>query len=299
MRKSGRVVRYHLVQKISPVQLVISNCSYKEGLKDIQWLKSHFDTVEATYSQRFKAEKRRFKDWKRLVKRYTQAVTHVLEHRTTLSAVDEAHNELSIAYALLQHSNQRFSSICYEPRLPHCAKSIDFRAVVAEEETVFIDVKTIKPKDKDRWEQYEKVQKKKLVPENVEFILQEDWCGGKLWHNRFSSRSSMLKYALELEGKIRECKLSSEKTLFVLMFCGEGFYWREDQLEDFVEFYTTGRNRQDDRLRNMEVHHIAEKQIVLSQEISGFACMIREQGDVDYRRVNWNIQPPQDPFPWS
>src|SRR2546428_720278 len=105
---------------------------------DMEWLKSYSAEVEETYSQRFRDESRRFQDGQRLVKRFTQALAQVLRTNwTSFRAVDEAHNELCIAYALLQNSNSQFSSVCYEPPLPHCTKSIDFMAVVGEEVTVF------------------------------------------------------------------------------------------------------------------------------------------------------------------
>jgi len=264
---------------------------------DIKWLKSYSAEVEATYSKRFKAESSRFQDGERLIERFTQAVAQVLAtDRTAFRAVDEAHNELCIAYALLQGSKPRFSSVCYEPRLDHCPKSIDFRAEVDEEKTVFIDVKTIKPQDKDRWDQYEKALKEGWFPKNVKVLLSKDWLGGDLWHYQFASRSRMLEYTLELEQKISECKLASEKTRFVLALCGDGFHWHEDQLEDFVQFYFTGQHRPDDALGNAEARSLTEKGITLSRSIWLFACMNRQQGHVDVHRLNWNVQPPRSPL---
>lgn len=261
---------------------------------DIEWLKSYSAKVEATYSQRFEAESSRFKDGARLIERFTQAVAQVLAtDRTAFRAVDEAHNELCIAYELLRSSNLRFSYVCYEPRLHHCTKSIDFRADVDEEKTVFVDVKTLKPQDIDRWNQYEKAVQEGWFPKNVEVLLSKDWLGGNLWHNRFASRSRMLEYALELEQKIRECKLASEKTRFVLALCGDRFHWRKDQLEDFVQFYFTGQHRPDDALGKAESRYLIEKGITLARSIWLFACMNRQPGRIDVDRLNWNVQPPR------
>ena len=110
-------------------------------------------------------------------------------------------------------------------------------------------------------------------PENVNVLLSKDWLGGKLWHYKFASRGRMLEYTLELEQKIIECRLASENTRFVLALCGEGFYWHKDQLEDFVEFYFTGRHRPDDALSNAETRSLTKKGITLSRSISLFACM--------------------------
>ncbi len=260
----------------------------------VEWLKSYAAEVEATYSQRFAAEEGRFKDAKVLIKRFSHAVGQVLAtDRTAFRAVDEAHNELCIAFALLQNPNPRFSSLEYEPKLEHCEKSIDFRASVDDGGKVYVDVKTIKPGKIDRWDQYERAQKEHWLPKSVEVILSKSWLGGELWHNMFGARSKMLDYALELEQKVIKCKLQHESTRFVLAFCGEGFYWNEDELEDFVEFYFTGRHRPDDPFGNAEGRSLAAKGLAFSKVISRFGCMSRPQGTVDQKRLNWNVQAPK------
>jgi hypothetical protein len=157
-------------------------------------------------------------------------------------------------------------------------------------------VKTIKPISKDRCDQYGRATREGWFPKNVHFILDKELLGGELWHNAFSARSSMLNYSIELEEKIGQSDLKNSGFVFVLAFCGEGFYWSEDELEDFVSFYFSGRHRSDDPFGIAESKYIAEKGIALARSISRFASMRRPQGEIHRERLNWNVQPPIDPF---
>jgi hypothetical protein len=267
----------------------------KLGEEDIAWVKAYAKEVPDAFEGIFNGAKDRFKDDPRLIERFKAAIDKVLKNgRGKFRAVDEAHNELCIAAAILQSPNPQFTVLEYEPSLAGCAKTIDFRAKTGDGVTVFIDVKTIKPVPKDRWGQFEKALKEDWLPDNVKLMFSKEWLGGELWHNTFAARSRMLEYTLELEQKIADCKLQADKTFFVLMLCGEGFYWGEDELEDFVSFYFTGSHRSDDPFAKVETKYIDERQLKLARTISRFACMRRRQGDV-HKRLNWNVQPPRDP----
>lgn len=260
---------------------------------DISWINTYRKTVVETYSNRFQENEDRFADWQRLIDSFSGAVEAVLRHgREKFHAVDEAHNELCIAHVFLSNPDPSFVSLEYEPALSGTDKSIDFRAVTEDGRVVYIDVKTIKPKPTDRWDQYERALKEGWLPENVKVLLSEEWHGGELWHNMFAARSRMLEYALELEQKITDANLAGDKTTFVLALCGEGFYWHQDELEDFVSFYRTGQHREDDPFREAEAKYIEDQRISLLRSISNFACMRRIQGNIDCKRMNWNVLPP-------
>ena len=162
--------------------------------------------------------------------------------------------------------------------------------------TFYIDVKTIKPESKDRWEQFVRARKEKWLPENVGVELDQEWLGGTLWHYMFASRARMLEHALELENKIAEGALGTDNVAFILALCGEGFYWHEHDLEDFVSFYSNGRHRADDPFSQVELKYMAEKRLHLNGTISSFAFMIRRQGEVRQRLLKWHVQPPRDSF---
>lgn len=265
--------------------------------EDIGWIESYRVQVLDIFCSRFEDASARFADGARLTTRFNSAVDTLLERgRGYFRAVDEAHNELCIAQALLSNSNPRFERLDYEPPLSGTDKSIDFRTVY-EDVTAFIDVKTIKPAPQDRWDQYQRALEEGWFPENVSVILSGAWLGGELWHNMFAARARMLEYAVEMERKISEAALADSGKLFVLAFCGEGFHWHQDELEDFVSFYRTDNHRPDDPFSLAETRYMAEQGISLNHTISRFACMCRPQGDVDFRRLNWNVQPPSfSPF---
>lgn len=272
------------------------NAETKLTEEDIAWVNAYEKEVCDEFADIFGGASGRFKDGDRLLKRFSATIEEVLRNgRGHFRAVDEAHNELCVAAAILQNGNPKFSTLEYEPALGGCPKSIDFRAKAADGLTLFIDVKTIKPVPKDRWEQFERAHKERWFPNNVQLLFSKEWLGGELWHNTFAARGRMLEYALELEQKIADCKLQADKTYFVLMLCGEGFYWHEGELEDFVAYYFTGSHRSDDPFSKAEAQHMGEKKLQLARTISRFACMRRPQGRVHKKRLNWNVQPPVDP----
>ena len=261
----------------------------------IAWLEEYRAEVVKAFTATFADTKDRFSDGERLLRRFNDAVDSVLKG-SSFRAVDEAHNELCIAKALLDTTKPRFSSLAYEPLLPGCARTIDFRAVAPDGSTLYVDVKTIKPEDGDRWEQFEEAVREDWIPENVNVVLSKEWMGGEIWHWMFAARSRMLEYALELESKIRESGLKGRAdTYFALALCGAGVHWQEDWLEDFVQFYRTGRHRSDDPFAKMETHFIEQEEITLDRTVTRFACMKRRQGELFPTSLNWNVRGPKDP----
>jgi len=257
---------------------------------------AYANEVVATFRDRFESASDRFKTWQPLLDRFSSAIVAVKANgRSLFRAVDEAHNELCIASSLLENHAPLFACLEYEPPLPGCAKSIDFRATTDAGLTVYVDVKTIKPLAKDRWEQFERAQAEGWFPQNVSVVLSEEWLGGELWHNMFAARGRMLEYSLELEQKIAEGQLSENGSLFVLALCGEVFHWHEAELEDFVSYYYSGAHRADDAFGNAEARYVKEKKLSIAKTISRFACMRRPQGDIVPKRLNWNVQPPRHP----
>jgi hypothetical protein len=264
---------------------------------DIAWLNAYSKEVQDTFAAEFVAAEVRFSDWRRVLARFTEAVDHVLKDgRVYFSAVDEAQNELCVAGAILANSNPRIARLDYEPPLQDCKKSIDFRAAAEDGSLYYVDVKTIKPVSKDRWDQYEKAREEKWLPENLHVILEKEWLGGEMWHSMFAARGRMLEYTLELEAKIAEAKLSAANTRIVMMFCGEGFHWHRSELEDFVSFYCSGRHRADDPFSNAELKYMAQNTLAFDRTINSFACMSRPQGIIRQRQIQWNVKPPSDAF---
>jgi hypothetical protein len=263
---------------------------------DIAWVKAWRVEVIQTFGQEFAAAPGRFKEGQVLLNRFSAAIETVLKNgRGYFRAVDEAHNELCVASALLSNTRLKFIRLEYEPPLPGCAKTIDFRATGDDGQVVYVDVKTIKPESTDRWEQFERATVEAWFPENVIVGISPEWLGGEIWHAWFAARGRMLEYSVELEHKIADAGLSVEKAILVLALCGDGFGWHQDQFEDFVGFYCSGVHRGDDPISQVERKHMMDKEIQLQRTITRFAYFQRKQGEIRPNRVNWHVRPPRDP----
>jgi hypothetical protein len=210
--------------------------------------------------------------------------------------VDEAHNEICVADVVLSDPSMIEATLLYERPLPNTDKTIDFVLLEGDGRLTLVDVKTIKPLPRDRWDQYERAIKEGWLPKNVQFVLEQEWQGGEIWHTAFASRSRFLEYTLELETKLAAAAYGVVARRRILMLCGEGFYWHQDELEDFVAYYRSGTHRGDDPFSLAETRYIQANGLTLDHSISSFGCLDRRQGDITHRRINWHIQPPPPPF---
>lgn len=263
---------------------------------DIAWVRTYATEVQRAFGEEFEAAVDRFKDSQVLLDRFNAAIDSVVANgRGHFRTVDEAHNELCIASALLSNTKLRFIRLEYEPPLPGCTKTIDFRATGEDSQIVYVDVKTIKPEDTDRWEQFERAKAEGWFPDNVIVGISQEGLGGEIWHAWFAARARMLEYSLELEQKIEEARLQADNAVFVLALCSDGFRWRQDQLEDFVAFYSAGVYRADDSFSQVEGKYMTDKNISLKRTISRFAYFQRKQGEIRPNRVNWHVRPPSNP----
>jgi hypothetical protein len=275
----------------------MSSASANLTAADIAWVKAHAAEVTQTFGAEFAAASDRFAQGQLLLERFNAAIESILKNgRGHFGAVDEAHNEICIASALLANTWLRFTRLEYEPPVPGCARTIDFRATADNGQIVYADVKTIKPQAADRWDQFEKATEEGWIADSVHVVIVEEWLGGEIWHAWFAARARMLEYTLELERKIAEGNLARENALFVLALCGDGFRWRQDGLEDFVSFYYRGVHRADDTFSKCELRYMADKKIMLNRTISQFAYVKRPQTQVRPARLNWNVRAPRDPF---
>jgi hypothetical protein len=264
---------------------------------DIAWLHSYESATRSHFEPRFGAYQPRFAHGADLLERHSAAIREVIaQGRHHFHAVDEAHNEICVADAILSDPSTAEASLLYEPPLPNTVKTIDYAVRERDGKITLVDVKTIKPQPRDRWDQYERAVKEGWLPKNVQFILEREWQGGELWHSAFASRSRFLEYSLELEAKLSAAAYGETARRRVLMLCGEGFHWHQSELEDFVAYYRTGVHRDDDPFSLAEERHVLANKLVFERSISSFACLDRRQGDIAARRINWHVQAPPSPF---
>jgi hypothetical protein len=252
--------------------------------------------TEEHFRALFSAHVRRLAGVESCLDRFLSSAEALRQQRTrmALTAVEESHNELCIAEELLLCREPPFSLIEYEPPLPCGDQRIDFRAT-NDRSVWFVEVKTIHPELKDRWDQYQRIVQAGHITDNVTIHFEKQWMGGQLWHQKFSARAKMLEYSLEFEDRIRAGGVDSPKHGFILAFFSDGFAWDEDELEDFVAFYRTGRHRLDDGLAKMEKHALEAEGRSLMRRISAFAYFCRPPFEQAPTAKNWNVRPPTEP----
>ena len=106
-------------------------------------------------------------------------------------------------------------------------------------------------------------------------MLDEEWEGGLLAHQQFAVREKFRDHTLEIEEKIRNVSNRQDgHTYFRMVFCGDGFRWRRDHLEDFADTYFTGGSAWD-HFATMEAHYLREKGLTLERTIHGFCYFER------------------------
>jgi hypothetical protein len=249
------------------------------------------------FRPRFAAYEARFAHGNRLLTHYSELLGAVLEQgRSSFRAVHEAHNEICVADAILSDPSTQNAQLLYEPPLPNTDKSIDFALKEEDGRLTFIDVKTIKPQRRDRWDQYQTAIREGWLPQNVQYTLEQDGLGGELWHQAYASRSRFLEYSLELEEKFASAKYDEVARRNILMFCGEGFDWHQHELEDFVTYYRSGAHCPSDPFSQAETRYVQENGFIFLRNISSFGCLSRSEGNVEPQRINWHVQPRPSPF---
>jgi hypothetical protein len=246
------------------------------------------------YRAIFEAARDRFADGSQLLARFEAAAKRPT--RGDGRADEQAHNELAVAAALLGMTEPALTRLRYEPRLPRCTKRIDFYVELSDQTLAYVEVKSVQPVMKDAWESFDEARAGGRLPPNIELVLSQEWLGGELWHLKTAARARFLVYVQEFEATLAECRLLAPNTRSILVFCGTGFHWHRDELEDFVDFYMRGVHRQDDPLRVMEQHYLNEKQIELRRSISSIAYLRRGAGALAPSEVHWRVRGPTIPF---
>ena len=207
----------------------------------------------------------------------------------------EAVNELCVAVQLIDLTLTGHYTLTYEPRVTLTGASIDF-LLSSKEETRYYDVKTIRPRDpadtEKEWAKYE--QLRTLFPTNADLMLAKSYMGGEFWHFFSSARAKFLNYSLLLEAKIAKLPQRTSQSVR-MVFCGDGFRWTRDQLEDFADFYRTGMFRNDDPLRTLQRHYLVNKGIVLARTIHGFCYLERQPFELNAKTFLPDVKGPTLP----
>jgi hypothetical protein len=210
-----------------------------------------------------------------------------------ISALIERVNELVVARLLLTDPG-REGELHYDPAIIPDGRRIDFVVVGASENT-YVEVKTVNPQAKDSesgWHNYLTRRGRHL--EDTHYIVEKKWMGAQLYGNSFSARSHFLDYAQEFETRLAAAT-AVRAGRGILAFCGTGWAWHLSELEDFADFYLTGRHRFDDPFGRMEAHGVETNNIELLRNISAFAFVKRGVDRVKPSRCVMPVRGPRFP----
>lgn len=211
-----------------------------------------------------------------------------------IRGVTEAINEMCVAQIIV-NDRANCQYLAYEPPIAATEQTIDFLVTLPTDRQVYFDVKSIQPSPTNSWERYERVRAGGLFTENTELILNENQLGGEIAHDYFATRQRFLEYTLEFEQKIENIT-NREALSFGLVFCGNGYNWHGDMLEDFADFYMSGKHRPDDLFGNMESYYIKENGITIAHSIDAFCYMERKTPATKPNVFRSGIRGPKLPF---
>jgi hypothetical protein len=206
------------------------------------------------------------------------------------SVINDA-NELGAAVAILNDMRPQ-DRLLYEPKLTQTSKSIDFCVVWADGTRSWIDMKTVAPQwknDTAAWEQFSRIASD--FPDSATLIVDRDFCGAALGNQFLKARWSLIQRTIELEAKMA-LLAPAEKGPVRLLVCNEGA-WHEDALEDFADFYFSGRFRSDDWAQNAIARYMAERNLVFQRSLTGFCYLERRHDETSARRFTVDVRGPR------
>jgi hypothetical protein len=241
----------------------------------------HITAVETFYKLLITGNQSRLAGGNRLWRQFEDAIAAYRENGIpSLRQVTERVNELVVARIILNDTTLPHSKVQYEPQIGTDARRIDFVVPDVTGGNLYIEVKTVHPRTEDsdkNWGKYEK--RREMHTENTQYIVKKDWLGAELYGNSFSARSKFMEYAREFETRLAAAK-EAQPGRGVLVFCGDGWAWHLSQLEDFADFYRTGRHRPDDSFGKMEAEEIQRNGIELIRNIGAFGFVKRHFASV-------------------
>lgn len=203
-----------------------------------------------------------------------------------LLALHEIVNEICVASELLR-TKPASSILHYETALNRTQLTIDFMILESDGTRRYFDVKTVDPQWQDSPQAEARYQRSlQHVPDNIDLVAQ-----GSTYGQMQTSRARFLEYSVELEEKVAAFA-PTEAGSVTMIFCGDGFAWHASELEDFADFYRSGRHRQDDPFSGMEKHYISSEGIVLRRSIASFAFLLRPKTHVEPTEVCGQVRGP-------
>lgn len=240
-------------------------------------IKAHIEQVRAVVIPTIEAAGTRFSGRDRLLESFEKAVDSFTE-KEQISGVIERVNEIVVAERIIRDPTLKNSAVEYEPTIIRGAPLFDFIITDPNLATHFIEVKTVHPAQRNSNPQRASTRLTH-VPENILVAIADHGMGTEIFDSSFAARSSFLKYTLETEQKLLTHQAVRPGNAY-LVFCGNGFSWQADELEDFADFYRTKKYRNDDPFSRMEAHDIESKNLKIEGNLRAMFAMHRKATEI-------------------
>ncbi len=239
-------------------------------------VEQHIAAVEAFYKPIITGNQNGLAGGNRLWGQFEQAIAaYHKKGKTALRQVTERVNELVVARIILDDKALPQGKVQYEPKIGTATRRIDFVVPSVRGGRLYIEVKTVHPRTEDseeNWERYKR--RREMHTKNTRYTVKKDGLGAELYGNSFSARSKFMEYAREFETRLAEAN-EAQPGRGVLVFCGNGWDWRLTELEDFADFYCSGRHRPYDAFGKMEAEWLRAEGIELRRNIEAFSFVKR------------------------
>jgi hypothetical protein len=232
----------------------------------------------------------RFKNGKNLVCRFSHEVD-TWKQTDRFKPVIEIGNELSAAECLLDTLSDG-DFLVYEPPMAGTKKRIDFLKLSAAGQRDWVEVKTVAPQwvdDDEGWQRFTTIAQG--FPENAQLVVAQEWAGAAISGQSIKARWSFIQQAAAVEERATFIP-EGEKGPVWLLLCSTGTAWYPDELEDFADFYRTGRPRADDWMRNAAERYMQERGINYSRSLAGFHYLGRKHDEISAHDFRMNVAGP-------
>jgi len=199
-------------------------------------------------------------------------------------------NELAAASALLSVLKAD-DTLSYEPRLIATPKTIDFLVLGSDGSRGWIDMKTVTPEwidDDAAWRRFVEIAKD--FPSNAQLVVNRDFSGAAIAGQMLKARWSFVQRTIEVEAKAALLTKQEQGKIW-LLFCSAGG-WPQSELEDFADFYRTGKFREDDWAQNAVARYMAEGGMSFTRALSGFCYLDRRHDEVEVRSFRLDLRGP-------
>jgi hypothetical protein len=151
-----------------------------------------------------------FPGWNQVQSKFLNAIAEYQSGKVDHSrAITEFYNEVVIASDICMECRRYGWSLEYEPLCPN-GRSVDFCIIKNNLSRIYVDVKTIHPKNNDALKLYRKCLDEGLLANNVgvhfqrlniEDVDAEPTLDGVTFHHVTAARGKFLDYSIELEQK--------------------------------------------------------------------------------------------------